>query len=100
MDLQSRTVPDPFLLLLLLLILFLPGVCDVGGLSPSLSAPGQAAEEPAEEGKQGGGVTEVEGAVTREGGRDGWRDVVGGGGVSPQGLQRQHSYQSLDGRRV
>lgn len=49
---------------------FLPCVSDVRGLSPSLSAPGQATEEPAEERKQRRGEE-------LEGGMDGRGEGVG-----------------------
>lgn len=67
---------------LILLFLLLPGVCDVRGLSPSLSAPGQATEEPAEERKQRrGGVSHEE--------LDGWMDRWREGGMKEGGRERE-----------
>lgn len=63
------------LLLLLLRLLFLPGVSDVGGLSPSLSASGQAAEEPAEERKQWMEGGDGGGAGRRDGATERWMDA-------------------------
>lgn len=65
----------------------------VRSLSPSLSAPGPAAQEPAEERKQ-------RNDATLEGGMNGWMDEwMEVGGSSPRGLWRKCLYQSLDGGR-